>query len=324
MPVKQALSVPLFVGKTGTELEILSAATNDIINAEAHVINNSWGTYPIPSTSEDFASRYHDTVAKTDRITFVDAAGNCLDGNCKVGSPAMGYNVIAVGAFDDNNSGSNWTDDIMASWSSYIDPSSTYMDREKPELVAPGVKIETTKDTWPWITDPPGVDGTSFAAPHVSGATNLLMQRKPTLQTWPEAVKAILMASAIHNIEGSSRLSEYDGVGAISLDKADYVARENSANQWDVYTLTPSSFDSNGNFYVYFGAQQGQRIRAVISWAVDPNYSGYPNRPGVDLDLYVFRPNYPYSPYVYSTSYDNNYEIVDFIAPAWGSYKLVI
>lgn len=235
----------------------------------------------------------------------------------------MGYNVIAVGAFDDNNTGSNLSDDSMATWSSYIDPSSTYMDREKPELVAPGVNIETTFDAWPWITNPPGVSGTSFATPHVSGAANVLMNRDATLTTWPEAVKSILMTTAYHNLEGSSRLSEYDGAGGISLGSAYYLTA--NTNNWHVYTLTPSNF--NPSFGpIHFYAYKGQRVRAAISWAVDPNYSGYPDRPGVDLDLSVYTPSCSGTCYAkaYSTSFDNNYEIVDFVASVSGWWRVYI
>ena len=115
-----------------------------------------------------------------------------------VTSPGLAYNVITVGGLDDAGT-AQWSDDTMYACSSFGDPMSQNGDREKPELVAPAANIE--------MVDPGpanlAVDsGTSFAAPHVTGVTALLMQQNSRLTVWPEITRAMLMASATHNIEG--------------------------------------------------------------------------------------------------------------------------
>lgn len=64
--------------------------------------------------------------------------------------------------------------------------------RAKPDLVAPGEKITSTVPHGKTAT----MDGTSMAAPHVSGVAALLLARHPELMGHPDRVKAILRDSA--------------------------------------------------------------------------------------------------------------------------------
>src|SRR5204862_205804 len=73
----------------------------------------------------------------------------------------------------------------------------------------------------PWLDSR---DGTSMAAAMVSGAAALVMERAPWLKGSPEAVRALLIATAVHNLAGDRRLSDKDGTGGLSVDRADEVA----------------------------------------------------------------------------------------------------
>ncbi|WP_229487603.1 S8 family serine peptidase [Pseudoduganella lutea] len=64
--------------------------------------------------------------------------------------------------------------------------------RAKPDLVAPGEKITSTAPDGTTAT----MDGTSMAAPHVSGVAALLLARHPELMGHPDRVKDILRRSA--------------------------------------------------------------------------------------------------------------------------------
>jgi subtilisin family serine protease len=307
---------------------------------EARVVNLSWGLSPLTCNSNNntlaFNDKFFDALVFSNRVTFSIAAGNgdnqvCGSSGYSVASPARGYNVIAVGAYDDQDS-PGWSDDAMSTTSNWCDPISLHNDREKPEVVAPGIYLRTTLIASPWLHLASGcgqarcgVSGTSYAAPVITGIAALLIQRSrqlsSALEAWPEAIKAILMATAIHNIEGDTRLSECDGAGGVDAVSADDVVRGVNGN-WGAkeYDCSSPSPDDVATMNLV----TGQRVRVVIVWATDPgsnSYSGVSSKPSADLDLLII--NSAGNNFVaQSVSYDNTYEIVDFQASGSGDYKI--
>jgi subtilisin family serine protease len=81
--------------------------------------------------------------------------------------------------------------------------------RLKPDLVAPGEKITSTVPGGAMAQQ----DGTSQAAPHVSGAAALLMSRHSEFIGDPERIKRILMDSAID----LGRERHFQGAGLVDI-----------------------------------------------------------------------------------------------------------
>jgi len=313
-------------GKNATVNDIMDATDWAVSTQGANVINMSWGAAdPAPPYEVCLIDAYYDYLVRHNRVTVVAAAGNAGDDpgcdNSRDGqiySPARGFNVISVGGFYDKET-AGWNDDEMYACSSFLDPVSTHGDREEPDVVAPGHSIHTLA----WSDADQIPNGTSFAAPFVSGQVALLMQRDDALKLFPETVRSIVMASAINNVEGESRLSERDGAGGIDLHVADEVLE----NNWHTSLyLTPTSFDANDNYDLTMPVQAGERVRAVIAWNSNPaaDYSTDPL--DADLDLYILDPDGALllGDGEYSESFDNSFEIVAFDAAKTGNYTLRI
>ena len=95
---------------------------------------------------------------------------------------------------------------------------------------------------------------------------SLLINKTPTLGTWPESVKAIIMASADHNIEGNSRLSDKDGAGGVNAQEAYKIASTAKGTSWNGVTI------SYGTGVPWYGpnitASMGQKVRVVIGLSI--------------------------------------------------------
>lgn len=339
------------------EADIVSAAVQSLAAVDdailwakdqgAYIINASYTTTTGEcSDSMEWIDRVADYYVRYWNMIIVVAAGNQKCGN-HTGSPAKGYNVITVGAANDQDD-ANWSNDTMHPSSSWKNPrryDGSFGDREKPEVVAPGWLVKLISTGHQEIPD----TGTSFAAPQVAGLAALLGDRDSRLVREPEAVKAIIMASAVHNIEGASGIPTgydlRDGAGAIDAAKADEIAflGYNNTYQYPYPTCSfpcwwsnfiynshpddPPEFPPGTYRFYYFNASAEDQVRVAITWDSNPIGPGadYMLDPlDTDLDLRIFDPDWQGLENIggYSASRDNNYELVDFFAPKTGRYAI--
>ncbi|HIC90168.1 MAG TPA: protease, partial [Anaerolineae bacterium] len=271
------------------------------INQGARIVNISEGYEA--DNNVNWLDRAVDYWARSNFRALVKSAGNT---GGSITTPGKAWNVITVGAADDNDN-SDWSDDQMWPASAYVNPTSPHNDREKPEVVAVGANIVSLG-----VGDavPPPSSGSSHAAPQVAGLVALLIHRNSALSYWPEAAKAIIMASATHNITGPTIIVRgqgdlRDGAGALSAALADTVAQTRNLSDvdpctvpcWWGHSIDSSNFPVGTDLERAFYAKSGDLVRVAIAWwahADTPGNNYSFDRLDTDLDLRIKDPNNQY------------------------------
>lgn len=146
--------------------------------------------------------------------------GNATTALPKGGSVACrSYNSLNVGGYDDKGS-PRWDDDvyykryagafpIVESTGAWFNDFGAGSDRELPEIAAPAVLLRSTEQTDGTAphanrtqVGPERHTGTSFAAPSVAGMSALVHELNDEIKWTPIAMKALVLATSIHPING--------------------------------------------------------------------------------------------------------------------------
>lgn len=308
---------------SGAEWNIMSAAM-DWGSITATVLNNSW-YWDSPNNPYFWEADRHQDYFVRNAYDFVAVAAGNFGNGCSsnftsyVVSPAKGYNVMSVGNYEDANT-LTWADDTMDVCSSFGNPDADApggFTHDKPEVAAVGASISSTVMSAITSTAIGNIgSGTSYASPMVAALAADIIQADPNLADEPERIKAIIMATALHNVEGNTRLSDKDGAGGIDLTAAlTTVERGHHDNR---LISSATTFPITLTQYAY----KGERVRFVIDWLSNPT-AAYTSDPlPVDLNLTALRASG--AVITSSASTTNNFEIVEFVAPATETYQFRI
>jgi Subtilase family len=239
-----------------------------------------------------------------------------------------GYNFFGVGNVLNDGDGNRCNDAISDS-SSSKDPTSPHGDREVPQIAAPGSRHELLGSSF---------GGTSCATPVAASIAALLMSHNPSLKIWPEAIRAIMLATA--NYQGADG-ADYsltsdgaDGVGMLNAQYGMWTAgrRETGTTSQfrahDYGSMSASSF-SGGFFTKSWKAQTyttSSRIRVALTWnsKVTASSSGAPISSvlDADLDLWIYDPDG--NLVVFGSSWDSSFEFVEFSPTKLGEYTIKV
>ena len=183
-------------------VELSGNAVSEIdwmLDRNVNVINLSYGDENATG-NYDSDSAYMDYIVNTYKVTIVAAVGNSGREAGYVANPALGYNVIGVGAYIAFNG-------MILESSSYKEANGP----DKPNIVAPGLSIEI--DPFGYYT------GTSFSAPIVASCVALLMEERTDLTIHPEYVLALMMNNGDRSDEGDTiGLDDSAGAGRINFE----------------------------------------------------------------------------------------------------------
>lgn len=274
------------------------------------------------STGAEEARRYFDSVVDEGLRVVVAAAGNYSAlGTWRIGSPGTGWNVLTVGGTDDRNTAGR-ADDRMwyvpgSNGSCYVDPPGTawnsHGDFNKPNVSAPAVGVRTANGL--------AASGTSVATPIVSGVVAQLIARAPILTSWPESVRAIVMAGAVHQtrMPDDSRNPDVEGVGSVSALWSNRILNAGDGTHGGY--LHGSMTGTASHAIQVLG---GQRVKLALTWnsrTTGSSNLGKTDALASDLDLRVRLPN---GVVVGSYSFDNSYETVDIVSPITGTLTIEV
>jgi minor extracellular serine protease Vpr len=104
----------------------------------------------------------------------------------------------------------------------------------KPDLVAPGVFVNTTSIHGRYNL----TSGTSFAAPHVSGAAAIILEKNPALK--PYQIKSLIVSTAdpVSDTFGTLFPHEISGVGRLNITRA-FDANLMFIPEYAIFDLSP-------------------------------------------------------------------------------------
>jgi hypothetical protein len=238
-----------------------------------------------------------------------------------------GYNFFGVGNVLNDGDG-NRCNDAISSDSSRKNPTSAHSDHEVPAVAAPGSRHDLLGSSF---------GGTSCATPVTAAISALLMNRNTSVKIWPEAIRAILLATANYQRADGADYSKYaDGADGAGLINAYYGMltvgqRESGATPQfrahDYGLMTAADF-SGGMFNKQWKAQSfttSSRIRVALTWNSKVAASGGSPSSSVldaDLDLWVYDPDGLLV--AWSTTWDNSWEFVEFTPAKTGAYTIKV
>ncbi len=252
------------------------------------------------------------------------SAGNEADDAFASGK---GFNFMGVGNVV-NEDDADRCDDVIATSSSWKNPTSPHGDHEVPAIAAPGSRHALLGSSF---------GGTSCATPVTASIAALMMSKNPRLRIWPEAIRAILLATA--NYQGAdgrdySRWNDgRDGAGMVNSLYGMWTAGRRESGgvaqfRAHDYGLAEARDFRGGYFSRTWRARvntTNARIRVALAWNSRTfSFFGIPLASWLDadLDLHVFDP--AGNLVATGLSWDNSWELVEFTPRQTGDYTVKV
>ena len=235
------------------------------IAAKPSIVNMSLAEAALTFEGRSVQERKLDSIVWNHRQLYVVAQANANESGFS--NYAAAKNSLAVGAVSDSGE--------IASFSSH---GPTADGRLAPQVVAAGVDVNSARGAGS-RTGYAQLEGTSMAAPAVSGVAALLFDATPASKETPAIARALLMATAIKpqpiverptqfaldNTQGPKLWQNQYGLGRVSARAT--VLNKDTPEGWSSGYAVTSLEDANTFKYVDIVVpQNASRIDIVVTW----------------------------------------------------------
>ncbi|MDP2217703.1 MAG: S8 family serine peptidase [Methanolobus sp.] len=291
--------------KNGNLVGITKNNLNDILQDAytqgARIHTNSWGNISSRGSYDAFSLTVDAFMWEHPDMLIVCAAGNNGQlGNTTIVSPGTAKNALTVGASENYRPSYTISDNIneIAYFSSR---GPTEDNRIKPDLVAPGTRILSTKSsltTGNFNEYYTYMSGTSMATPIVAGTAALVRQYYIDIEGLPNPSAALIKATLINGAYDMSYApsgtafsgwpDEFQGWGRVDLENSIFPQNSLAVKYNDSVRLNNISDSWNVTYNVKYTTQP---LRITLLWTDYPGNISVVKQLVNDLDLIVVGPS---------------------------------
>ncbi|MDO9516701.1 MAG: PGF-pre-PGF domain-containing protein [Methanosarcinaceae archaeon] len=305
----------------------LSSLFQEAYNDGAKIHSNSWGSGDPSDYGNYTSSSQHVDSFMWDNpdMLIVFAAGNDgADGQNTVSPPSTAKNALTVGASENLRLDQDSYSDNISQIASFSSRGPTDDNRVKPDLVAPGTWIISTRSSVATgilggVYDPYYVysSGTSMATPLTAGTAALVRQYYVDNESISPSA-ALIKATLINGAANMSLPTNDQGWGRVDIEKSLFPTSPRTMRYHDNISLTISN-SWNVSYYINSSSEP---LIVTLVWTDYPAATFVGKMLVNNLDLNVTGPD---NSYLGNGGDDtNNVEQVKLLSPTVGLYTIKV